>query len=208
MKTRNQKGITLIALIITIIVMLILVGVSVSVALNTGLFKTAQGAAKNTELARQEETALSNGAVTVEVDGEKVTYDSMDAYLASLKGESDSSIVVAENPTHILTMVDMTVSPEVEYKFKIDANTTFEDIIDKSPDAIKSKWSEANPDGSGPVLFDSTFIYAFDASGEEYNIIGQLFTDKIISTFGSYDVKVGDGLDGSGFLATFTLKEI
>lgn len=37
----NKKGITLIALIIVIILMLILVGVTVSVALNGGLFKKA-----------------------------------------------------------------------------------------------------------------------------------------------------------------------
>ena len=58
---KTQKGITLMALIITIIVMLILVGVSVSVALNTGLFKTAQGAARNTEEQKEKEQALSEG---------------------------------------------------------------------------------------------------------------------------------------------------
>ncbi len=42
--TSDLKGITLIALIITIIVMLILVGVTVNVALNGGLFSTAEEA--------------------------------------------------------------------------------------------------------------------------------------------------------------------
>ena len=62
---KTQKGITLIALIITIIVMLILVGVSVSVALNTGLFSTAQGIAKDTEAHKENETKLSSGKVTI-----------------------------------------------------------------------------------------------------------------------------------------------
>ena len=39
---KNQKGITLIALIITIIVMLILVAVTISVVLNGGLFEKAE----------------------------------------------------------------------------------------------------------------------------------------------------------------------
>ena len=52
---KNQKGITLIALIITIIVMLILVGVSVSVALNGGLFETAKKAVAKTETAKKDE---------------------------------------------------------------------------------------------------------------------------------------------------------
>lgn len=54
---KGQKGITLVALVITIIVLVILVGVSVSVAINAGLinnsknavdrYETAQGAEKN-----------------------------------------------------------------------------------------------------------------------------------------------------------------
>ena len=49
---KEQKGITLVALVITIIVMLILVGVSITVALNGGLFNTAKDAANNTQEAR------------------------------------------------------------------------------------------------------------------------------------------------------------
>ena len=60
---RNNKGITLIALVITIIVMLILVGVSVTVALNGGLFTRAKTAASGTEEERQKELALSNGDI-------------------------------------------------------------------------------------------------------------------------------------------------
>ncbi len=54
-RKRENKGITLIALIITIIVMLILVGVSVNVALNGGLFDTAKTATEKTEQATQAE---------------------------------------------------------------------------------------------------------------------------------------------------------
>lgn len=50
MRKTKENGITLIALIITIIVMLILVGVTVSVALNGGLFETAQDAANRTQI--------------------------------------------------------------------------------------------------------------------------------------------------------------
>ena len=46
---KKQKGITLIALIITVIVMLILVGVTINVALNGGLFDTTKYAATETE---------------------------------------------------------------------------------------------------------------------------------------------------------------
>ena len=54
---RKQSGITLIALIITIIVMMILVGVTVTVALNGGLFDVASKAARETTMAQIKERA-------------------------------------------------------------------------------------------------------------------------------------------------------
>ena len=62
---KEQKGITLVALVITIIVMLILVGVSITVALNGGLFTNAKDAANNTAEARNAELNFSNGKVTL-----------------------------------------------------------------------------------------------------------------------------------------------
>jgi len=75
--TKRNNGITLIALIITIIVMLILVAVSVTVALNGGLFTTAKDAKTNTQTARDEELKLDDGQI--EVDGKK--YASYQDYL-------------------------------------------------------------------------------------------------------------------------------
>lgn len=62
---KGQKGITLVALVITIIVMLILVGVSVTVALKGGLFGTAETAVDKTQNALDEEQNLDSGKVTV-----------------------------------------------------------------------------------------------------------------------------------------------
>ena len=73
----TAKGITLIALVITIIVMLILVGVTISMALNGGLFGYAKKAARDTESQKQLEQELASGAVTI--DG--VKYDSMQDYM-------------------------------------------------------------------------------------------------------------------------------
>ena len=55
----TQKGITLIALIITIIVMLILVGVTINVALNGGLFDKAKNAGQLTQREVDKEYLLS-----------------------------------------------------------------------------------------------------------------------------------------------------
>jgi len=73
----NSRGITLIALIITIIVMLILVGVSVTVALKGELFSTAKQASAQTQEERDKELALDEGKVEV---NEKL-YSSIDEYV-------------------------------------------------------------------------------------------------------------------------------
>lgn len=57
---KENKGITLIALIITIIIMLILVTVSIQVALNTGLFENAGKSARKTEDELAKEAELAN----------------------------------------------------------------------------------------------------------------------------------------------------
>lgn len=62
---KNQKGITLVALVITIIVMLILVTVSVTMAINGGLFNYAKNGTDETGKAVNEEQNLASGMVNV-----------------------------------------------------------------------------------------------------------------------------------------------
>ena len=76
----KEKGITLIALIITIIVMLILVAVSISVALKTGLFKSASDATKNWKTAQDAE---ANVGSEIKI-GDK-TYGSLEEYIENTK---------------------------------------------------------------------------------------------------------------------------
>lgn len=56
---KEQKGITLIALIITIIVMLILVAVSVTFAVQSGLFTNAKDAGNNWEESTEAEAEMT-----------------------------------------------------------------------------------------------------------------------------------------------------
>ena len=73
----SNKGITLIALIITIIVMLILVAVTITTAINGGLFEKAGEAVGEMQNAVNKEQELANGKI--EIGG--VLYDSIDDYL-------------------------------------------------------------------------------------------------------------------------------
>ena len=77
---KNKNGITLIALVITIIVMLILVAVTISMAINGGLFDYAGKATGDTKNAINEEQQLANGGITI--DG--TYYNSIDDYIAGI----------------------------------------------------------------------------------------------------------------------------
>ena len=77
---KKNKGITLIALIITIIIMLILVAVSVSIIINSGLISKTKEAASKTKTAYESEQELSNGKITI---GDR-TYNSIDEFTQSL----------------------------------------------------------------------------------------------------------------------------
>ena len=72
-KTNKQKGITLVALVITIIILLILAGISIASLTQTGLFGKAQQAQKETENAKEEENAILENylAQINEITGEK-----------------------------------------------------------------------------------------------------------------------------------------
>ena len=73
----SNKGITLIALVITIIIMLILVAVTISMAINGGLFEKAGEAVKETQNAINYEQKLADGKIKI---GD-FWYASIDDYL-------------------------------------------------------------------------------------------------------------------------------
>lgn len=83
---KNTKGITLIALIITIIVMLILVSVSINIAIKTGLFEQAGNATKKYRGEQEKESNLSK----ITVGG--VEYDSVEDYIAQNNGTSQDVV--------------------------------------------------------------------------------------------------------------------
>ena len=82
-KMKKIEGITLIALIITIIIMLILVSVTITLAINGGLFDYAGNAAQSTKAAYENESQL--GTNSVNINNEE--YTSIDDYLESLNRE-------------------------------------------------------------------------------------------------------------------------
>ena len=79
----TNHGITLIALIITIIVMLILVAVTITMAVDGGLFGQAASAGTETNEAVKAEQELGRGAIKIK-DGTTIyEYDNINAYFTN-----------------------------------------------------------------------------------------------------------------------------
>ncbi len=98
----DKKGITLIALIITIIVMLILVGVSVSVAINGGLFSTAQMAVEQTEIAREKEI-ISQAIWQLQAEGKEITEENLKEEINNVVGREDIGVEKIEENDFLVT---------------------------------------------------------------------------------------------------------
>ena len=115
--TKNNNGITLIALIITIIVMMILVAVSVAVALNGGLFDTAKYAGSQTQLKAEEEMLLSAVVGSINERAE-VDFDKLDKNLPQgFTGEDGTYISSSGNTFTVdfngkITSSSETINPD------------------------------------------------------------------------------------------------
>ena len=114
---RNQKGITLVALVVTIIVLIILTGISINLILgDNGIITIAKKARENTELAKiQEETELNE------------FYEQINNELSSIPGSSYEAIAkLAEFKNAIANYIEEAggIKPEEDAEI-----TTFGDRI-------------------------------------------------------------------------------
>ena len=103
---RKNKGITLIALIITIIVMLILVGVVVTVVIQSDLLGTARNAGEEYKLAYEKESNMSE----VTINGEK--YTSLEEYIEASQ-EYKGLTITADTPNVEFTKADGTTPGDI-----------------------------------------------------------------------------------------------
>ena len=134
MQNRN-KGITLVALIITIVVMLILVAVSVNVIIKSNLIGTAEKTVNKYKTASEEE---SKGGV-IEIDGKK--YNSIEEYMA---GKEKMPDIKAGEKASKNSNYNGAVIPEGFTVSKAEGETTIDGglviylINDKTDEEIKN----------------------------------------------------------------------
>ena len=130
---KKNKGITLIALIITIIVMLILVAVSVNILIKSNLIGNAEKATNAYKTAAEDESKSSN----IVIDG--VDYSNVDEYL------NGKSIAMFDTGTNVITkMHTLAKDGEVMFNDTTGANLSINEIkkCEGTPDL--TKMTEAN----------------------------------------------------------------
>ena len=155
-KLNKQNGITLIALIITIIVMLILVAVTISTAINGGLFEKAGKATKDTKDAMNEEQALANGQIIID----RKTYASIDEYF------NGTSVAMFDTGTNVITKIH-TLAKDGEIMFDSSAgvNLSINEIKEYEGTPDLTKMTEAN------IVSWSDGYKAFEQEPDKYKNI-------------------------------------
>ena len=145
--SKNHRGITLIALIITIIVMIILVGVTINVALNGGLFETTEKAAKGTQIEADREI-LQVGVAGALVSEEGITKESLQNNLPegwNVNGEGPFT-VISPNGNKFTVNLDGTIETNNEEDTEIPE---VEKVMDEYPGDITDNGTrdgtESNP---------------------------------------------------------------
>ena len=112
MKEKSIKGITLVALVITIVVLLILAGISIQAITNTGLFANAKRAAEESKYANAaEKVALAVNA----------SYDSTgkinDEYLKENVNKIEGLSKKVETVTYDLKIITLT-NGEMDFHYR------------------------------------------------------------------------------------------
>ncbi len=115
---KNEKGITLIALIITIIIMLILVAVSISILINSGLIGKAKEAGSKTKTAYEEESKMGD---SINIDGQ--VYNSIDEYI-NTSDDEEYEEYEGKQKLHIKNYDEL-----LEFANRVNDGETFEDYV-------------------------------------------------------------------------------
>ena len=142
---RKDKGITLVALIITIVVMLILVAVSVNILIKSNLIGTAEKTTNKYKMASEEE---ANGGA-IEIDGKK--YNSIEDYMEGKEKLPDikagERATANSNYNGAVIPKGFTVSG-ISTEQKVDNGLVIYDIPEgttpdwSNPDSVKTKYNQ------------------------------------------------------------------
>ena len=151
---RNDKGITLIALVITIIVMLILVGVTISMSVNGGLFTYAGRAASETNKAIEDEKAMLDLEENLTPEQLAFKFETL-GYTVTVYGDTNLD---GESNLYDATVIKNYLNGDLEYELgpqaKLNGDVNLDGVLDlKDADVLKYLFLEVIPEipWTGPI---------------------------------------------------------
>lgn len=146
-KNRENKGITLVALIVTIVILLILAGISISTLTNTGIFEKVQEAKRKTEEENKEEQRKI-AQMEALINKEKTTYKGItipEGFTPTkIEGEdsSDDGIVITDGYGNEYVWVEVPKTEEIYQK----SGLSIEDFTDEEYDKMEEDLHEYTKD--------------------------------------------------------------
>lgn len=142
----KNKGITLIALVVTIIVLLILAGISISMLVgeNGILNRATEAKEKNSIGEEKEQLSLAYASAKMGKYNERVSAEDLQVELDKLIGENKAN---AQDNTDdsIIVLFDGTNNSYTINDGKIEKTTTMPKVEDKTPGEFEGDGSENNP---------------------------------------------------------------
>ena len=171
----NQKGITLIALVVTIVVLLVLAGITISLVFSeNGVINKAQEANENTQIAQvREQLELAKGPEYIEGNGKY----NPDSYFKRIEaegiiGNKDTDVIDNGDGTYEVTTTSgyifkITLVPskdnvediQIEHIGKVDGPRIRNLTVSKTTNSITVEVETANAEGA-------TYTYYYKKDGE------------------------------------------
>lgn len=205
-KYRNRynspKGITIVALVVTIVIMLILVGVTVTIAINGGLIGTAKDSKEETrytQVLAEKEMWESEKRST---DRFGIQVETLEEFVNRLK---DNKLLTEKEAEQAKQNLKVTIAKKIIYlsKDKVLADSgLWEATIDKkTQQAILTKYK-----GTGELLKDVVVPNAIEKDGIEYEVI-QIGNGNKVAEFEG-EITISEGITTVGQNAFYFCRGI
>ena len=154
-KLKNKKGITLIALVVTVVVLIILAGVSINAVIgDDGIIKKAQNSANLTKEAEVKE-AINRTILEFYLTND---YETLEDFLKA-KAEDGSIDSVTKNADGTLTVKKGEYSVTVENKTNSSGGSSSGGETQTPEITIGEAKVVANSDGTGSAITDAASVY-------------------------------------------------
>ena len=217
-KSKNDNGITLVALVITIIILLILAGISISALTNTGIFKSAKDAKTKSEEAEKKQSQTL-GEYEKELNkyvAEGLTDDKLNVVL-----NKDENTVLKDANGNVFIVpagFKVVVNEDTNNVKTVDKGIVIEDATSAETAGSKFVWVPVGKikKGDGTIVEINLNRYTFDTNGnpisQNENIIDNYYQELTTSDKGNTvaksisDFKISVATNGGYYIGRYEAR--